>query len=350
MAQWQAVTQARNGSAIADINALADRKMLFQLGQPPMFSASLRVNDPKARRDSLGGLTPGVHELKLYRNGSAVESVFQLVNASVTGDVNTLRLGLEWHGIASYLQDALVYPQSPVTTAYSGTTLPWTWINAFQSRTGGSYGITQGAVSGTAPTRQKSIATEASLFQSINDLATTGAGFDWAIDSSRAYREWHSMRGEDNGLVLEPGVNVQEWSYSENTGPGQIVTDLLVNGPPGSQQVSASDSTARTLYGRREALVSMLSNYEASGVNAMLQAQATAAIATHIAPVIVPQIRLVRNHQSVAWGSYWIGDIVTFRARVGSYDWINEPYRIVQIAVDLDAAGNETVTLGVNAL
>lgn len=350
MAQWQTITQARNGAAIADMVGLADRRMLFQLGQPGIFSASLRVNDPKARRDSMGGLAPGVHELKLYRNGDAVETVFQLVNVNVTGDVNTLRLGLEWHGIGSYLQDALVYPQSPVTTAYSGTTLPWTWINAFQSRTGGGFGITQGAVSGTPPTRQKSITSEASLFGSINDLATTADGFDWAIDTNRTYREWHSMRGDDNGLVLEPGVNVQEWSYSENTGPGQIVTDILVTGPPGSQQVSASDSTARTLYGRREAMVSMLSNYEASGVTAMLDAQADAAIATHIAPVIVPQIRLVRDHPSIEWGSYWLGDIVTFRARVGDYDWINAPYRIVQIAVDLDANGNETVTLGVNAL
>lgn len=351
MAQWQAVTQSRNGSAIADVTGLVDRRMLFQLGQPGIFSASLRVNDPRARRDSLGGLAPGQHELMLYRDGSAVETVFQLVKADISATADSMRLGFEWHGIASYLQDALVYPQSPLTTAYSDTDLPWTWINTFQSRTGGSYGITQGAVTGTPPTRTKSITQEASLFGAINDLANTGAMFDWAINSSRQYVEWHSQRGSDNGLVLEPGVNVAEWSYTEATGPGEIVTDLRVQGPPGTQQVASSDSTARTLYGRREAAITLFSDYEPSSVTTgAIQSHADSAIAARVAPVIVPQIRLVRNHPSVVWGSYWLGDIVTFRVRVGDYDWINAPYRIVQIEVQLDANDNETVTLGVNAL
>lgn len=352
MAQWQWVTQARNGSAIADLTGLTNRRLLFQLGQPGMASGSLRANDTMARRDAAGGLQTGTHELKVYRDSDPIETVFQLSKTDVAGDANTIRLALEWQGIASYMQDALVYPQSPVTTAYTGTTLPWTWINTFQSRTGGSYGFTQGAVSGTPPTRLKSITQEASLFESIHDLATTGNGFDWAIDTNRAYREWHSQRGADNGLVLEAGVNVSEWGFSENTGPGEIVSDLLVNGPPGTQQVSASDSTARTLYGRREAATTYFADFEASGVTTgQLQAHATAGIAEHIAPVVIPQIKLVQNHPSVPWGSYWLGDLVTFRARVGtSYDFINAPYRIVQIDIALDDNDNETITLGVNQL
>lgn len=348
MAQWQFVTQERNGAQIADITGLRDRRLLFQLNQPPIVSARLRVNDPLARRDSLGGLGTGQYELAVYRDGEAVETVYQLASTGMTGTADTMTLDLEWRGIASYLQDALVYPQA---AAYSSTTLPWTWINTFQSRTGGSYGITQGAVTGTAPTRQISIQQEAGLFDSINKLATTGDGFDWAINTSRQYVEWHSQRGADNGIVLEPGVNVTEWNLSENTGPGEIVTDLLVNGPPGSLQVSASDSTARGLYGRREAAITLFSDYEPSAVSTgQLQGQADAAIAGFVAPVIIPQMRLVRNHPSIPWGSYWLGDIVTFRVRVGSYDFINQPYRIVQIDVSLDDNDNETVALGVNAL
>lgn len=348
MAQWQWITQARNGAQIADVSGLVDRRLLFQLGQPGMVSASLRINDPLARRDSTGGLQTGVHELKVYRDRVAIETVFQLTKTDVTGDANTTRLNLEWQGIASYLQDALVYPQA---SPYSSTTLPWTWINTFQSRTGGSYGITQGAVVGTPPTRQKSIVQEASLFESIHDLATTGDGFDWAINTNRAYCEWHSQRGEDNGIVLEVGVNVADWSYTENTGPGEIVSDLIVNGPPGAGQYTASDSTARTLYGRREAAATFFADFEASGVSAgQLQAHATAAISEHVAPIIIPQIRLVQNHASIPWGSYWLGDIVTFRVRAADYDFINTPYRIVQIDVALDANDNETITLGVNRL
>lgn len=351
MAQWQFITQNRNGSQLADLVGIRDRRLLFQLGQPGVVSASLRVNDPRARRDSVGGLQTGVHELKVYRDGVPQETVYALTKTDVTGSVDTMTLGLEWQGIATYLQDGLVYPQSPVSTAYSSTTLPWTWINAFQSRTGGSFGFTQGSVTGTAPTRQKSITQEASLFESIHELATTGNGFDWNIDTNRSYREWHSQRGSDTGIVLEPGVNVSSWSYTENTGPGEIVTDVIVNGPPGTQRVTASDSTARTLYGRREAALSMFADYEASGVTTgQLQAQADSAIAGRIAPIVIPQIQLVKDHPSIPWGSYWLGDLVVFRVRVSSYDFINQPYRIVQIDVALDDNDNETITLGVNAL
>jgi hypothetical protein len=41
---------------------------------------------------------------------------------------------------------------------------------------------------------------------------------------------------------------------------------------------------------------------------------------------------------------------VTFRVRAANYDFINAPYRIVQIDVALDDNDNETITLGVNAL
>lgn len=349
MAQWQFVTQARNGAAIADIAAdLTNVRMLFQLNQPGVITATMNVNRSRARRDATGGLMTGVHELKVYRDGTPIETVFALTKTDVTGDADNITLNLEWQGIACYLQDALVFPQS---SAYSSTTLPWTWINTFQSRTGGSYGFTQGTVTGTAPSRQKSIQNETSLFEAISDLAVSGASFDWNIDTNRAYQEWHSQRGADNGLVLEPGVNVAGWSYSENTGPGELVTDVYVNGPPGTQQVTASDSTARTTYGRREAALGFFADFEASGVSTgQLHYHANSAIAARIAPSIIPQIQLVKSHASIPWGSYWLGDTVTFRVRAGDYDFLNALYRVVQVDVGLDLELNESVVLGVNAL
>lgn len=348
MAQWQFITQERNGAEIADVLGLTQRKLLFQEGQSGLISASISVNDTKARRDAAGGLAPGQHELKVYRDGEAIETVFQLSDMSASGSENSMRLGFEWSGIASYLQDALVLPSASI---YSGTQLPYDWIAAFQARTGGDYGITQGAVQGTAPNRQKMVTAETSLFAAINELADTGDGFSWAIDTNRAYREWHSTRGSDNGIVLEPTTNVKSWSYSESAKPGELVSDLLVNGPPGTQQVSASDATARGLYGRREAAVTMFSDAEASTVTSgQLQASADAGIFSRVTPMIIPQITIDATHKSIPWGSYWLGDIVTFRVRIGNYDWINQPYRIVQIEVTLDDNDNERITLGVNAL
>jgi hypothetical protein len=347
VAQWQYITQERDGAQIADIVGLTNRRQTYQLNRPPVATASIAVTNPKVRRDEQGGLQPGVHELKVYRDGDAQESVFQLVAASVGADPDTMRIDFEWHGIASYLQDALVFQQD---TAYSDTDLPWTWINTFQTRTGGDYGITQGAVSGTAPTRQKALTQDAGLLDTINQLAESGDGFDWTIDANRAYREWHAQRGADNGIVLEYGVNVASFSYSESTAPGEIVTDVYVTGPPGTQQVTSSATAARTTYGRREASLTFFADFEdASVTDGQLQAHADSAIANRIAPIVIPQVRLVRDHQSIPWGSYWLGDTITFRASVGSYDTLNAQYRIVQIDVELDDNDNETITLGLNA-
>lgn len=349
MAQWQWITQARNSTAIADVGvALQNRRMTFQLNRPGIASASLRVNDPRARRDTLGGLRAGVHELKIHRDGEAQETVFQLATATVSADTDTMRVDFEWQGIASYLQDATVYSQS---TAYSGTTLPWTWINTFQTRTGGDYGITQGSVSGTAPTRQKSVQQDAGLLDTITGIAESDDGFDFAIDTSRAYREWHPTRGTATGLVLEYGVNVTSFGYTESAAPGELVSDLRVIGPPGTQVVSASDTTSRTTYGRREAVATFFADFEDSGVTAgQLQAHADSAIANRVAPIIIPQVRLHDGHQSIPWGSYWLGDTVTFRADIGAYDQINQLYRIIQIDVELDENDNENITLGLNAV
>jgi hypothetical protein len=348
MAQWKFVTQARNGSPIADLApALTQRRLTFQLNRPPVISASIPVSSPLAKRDEDGGLQPGVHELKLYRDGETVETVYQLVRSSVSADQNTMRLDLEWHGIASYLQDALVFDS---TTAYSSTTLPWTWINTFQSRTGGGYGITQGPVIGTAPTRQKTVTQYAGLLDTIIELSESGDGFDWSIDTNRTYREWHPTRGSDNGLLLEYGSNVAAFSFTESTAPGEIVTDVYVQGPPGSQEVTASNSTSRTTYGRREASLTFFADFEASTVtNGQIQKHADAAIAERIAPIVIPQITLMRESSTAPWGSYWLGDTVTFRADVGAYQKINAEYRIVQIDVELDDNDNETISLGLNA-
>lgn len=347
MTQWQWITQERNGAQIADVGAaLTNRRMTFQLNRPSVLGASLRAEDVRANRGSTGGLKPGVHELMVYRDGVPQETVFQLAKADVSADANTIGLSFEWQGVSSYLQDALIYPQA---AAYSSTTLAWDWIETFQARTGGSYGLTEGTNTGTPPTRQKTIQQEAELLATVQQVAESGAGFDFAINTDRQWVEWHTERGSDNGLVLEYGVTVSTFSYTEDTGPGQITNAIFVVGPPGSQVVTATDTDSRTLYGRREAAASFFADFEDSTVTTgQLQAHADKIIAERPNPIIIPQLSLVTTHQSLSWGSYWLGDTVTFRARVGNYDTINAAYRIVQIDVALDDNDNETISLGLN--
>lgn len=342
---YQLVMQERNGAKLVDLVNAAARRFSFYNNRPSEFSCELSMNAPEASRDYI---MPGTKELIAYRDGVALETVFALTNATVTADVNEQRIGLEFQGIACYLADALVYAR---TSAYSGTTVPWTWINAFQTRTDGSYGITQGSQTGTPASRSRTLEQDASVLDEIINLSETGVGFDFAIDANRAYNEWHTQRGSDNGVVLQYGVNVRSFDYDESTAPGEIVTDVRAYGPATSGAPrTASDTTARTTYGRREAAVQYMSEFEDAVVtNGQLQKFADAAL-DRSSPLIIPQVELVTSHSSVPFGSYWLGDTVGFQARIANYVNIDAKYRIVAIHVELDENDNETVKLDLNAL
>lgn len=347
MTQFAWITQHRNGAEIADVGvALKQRKYTLQLNRPMIATASISAADPHAIRGDVGGLQPGVHELMIRRDGIAQETVLQLAKLDVSADANTIGLSFEWQGISSYLQDALIYPQA---AAYSSTTLAWDWIETYQARTGANLGITEGTNTGTPPTRQKTIQQEAELLASIQQIAESGDGFDYAINTNREWVEWHTERGSDNSLVLEYGVNLHTFSYTEDTSPGQITNAIFVVGPPGTNVVTATDTDSRTTYGRREAAASFFADFEDSTVTTgQLQAHADRIITERPNPKIVPALRIAANHPSLEWGSYNLGDTVTFRAKVADYATIDAPYRIVQIDIDLDDNDNESVTLGLN--
>jgi hypothetical protein len=347
-------TQTRNGGGNGTyLNRLQDRRASFYLNRPPTFSGSLSADSGNAV--SLG-VRPGIDECLVLRDGVPLESVFACTQNRIAAGVNETRVEVEWQGIASYLADGVVLGQA---TPYSSTTLPWTWINSFQSRTGGSvYALTAGTTSGAAPTRQATVEADAGLLDKIIELSESSTGFDWNIDTNRALNLWYPTRGVSNGLVFEYGVNVTDYSYTEDAGPGEIVTDLRVIGPPGGGGVAgvatATNATAQATYGRREASASFFADFEAASVTqSQLQAHADRIIAERIRPIIIPSLTLRTSsgvgHTSVPWGSYWLGDTVRFRAVVGAFGVIDASYRIVAIHVSWDENDNETIAIEVNA-
>jgi hypothetical protein len=342
---YQLVMQQRNGPQLVDLLNATNRRFSFLLNRPSEFSCELDASAPEATDDNLQA---GTRELIAYRDGEPLETVFALNRIGINVDADQQRIELGFSGIASYFADALVYGRA---SAYTGTTIPWSWINAFQARTGGSYGITQGAQLGTPASRSRSVGQDASLLDEIITLSESGAGFDFAISTDRAYTEWHTRRGSDQGLILEYGVNVHSFEFEESTAPGELVNEVRVHGPPNSGRPrSASDATSRAVYGRREASLEFFSEFEGANVTAgQLQNYANAAL-NRSAPLIIPQVRLVETHPSVPFGSYWLGDTINFRARVAQVVTINAEYRIIGIHVDLDENDNETITLDLNAV
>lgn len=340
---YQLVMQQRNGTELVDLVNATNRRFSFYLNRPSEFSCELSMVAPEATRDNI---EPGTKELIAYRNGVPLETVFALTNASVNATENEQRLSLEFQGIACYLADALVYAR---TNAYSGTTVPWSWINTFQTRTDGSYGITQGTQTGTPASRSRIIEQDGSILDEIINLSETGNGFDFAIDTGRAYNEWHTTRGSDNNIVLQYGVNIRTFSYEESTAPGEIVTDVRAYGPGNSGGPrTASDSTARTTYGRREASLTYMNESEdATVTSGQLQNFANASL-DRSSPLIIPQVQLATGHPSVEFGTYWLGDTVGFQARIANYLSIDADYRIVGIHIELDENNNENITLDLN--
>lgn len=340
---YQLVIQERNGAQLVELTNAINRRFSFYLNRASEFSCQLPMLAQEANR---ANITPGTRELVAYRDSTPLETVFALTRANVSADTDEQRIELGFDGIACYLSDALVYGRK---AAYTGTTIPWDWINTFQTRTGGSYGITQGTQTGTPASRTRIIEQDANILDEIITLSETGTGFDFAIDTNRAYNEWHTNRGTDNNIKLQYGTNVSAFEYDESTAPGELVTDIRAYGPGTSGAArTASDTTARTLYGRREASIQMMNETEAAvTTNAQLQAFADAAL-DRSAPLIIPQVELVSKHPSIPFGSYWLGDTVAFQARIADYVNIDQKYRIVGIHIDLDDEDNETIKLDLN--
>lgn len=344
MAYWNLVLQQRNGSALTEMPGARSVRFSFYLNRPCTASCTLPVTSAEATR---ANIVPGAREMIAYRNGSPVETVFALTGTSVAADRDNVELQLEFQGILCYLSDALVYGRA---SAYSSTTLPFTWNSTFQARAGASYGITAGTQYGTTSTRSRYIQQDACLLDEIINLSESSPGFDFNIDTDRAFNEWHTKRGADNGLALEYGSNIVAFDYDENAGPGEIVSDLRVVGPSGSGNAkTATSATAQAAYGRREASVAYLSDVESATVtSSQLQKYADQAVSERALPLITPTVTLQQDHPSTAWGTYWLGDTVALRAKLGGYIDIDASYRIIAIHVDLDDAHNETIRLELN--
>lgn len=342
---YSLLIQERNGEAVAALTNATNRRFSFYLNRASEFSCNVSMVASEATR---ANLTPGTKELVAYRDGEALETVFALNRVSVNADQNEQRLDLSFSGIVEYLADALIYGTA---SAWSGTALPWSWINTFQSRTGGSYGITQGATVGTAPTRTRIIEQDAGLLDEIINLSETGTGFDFAINTARQWVEYHATRGNDNGVVLQYGMNVRNFAWEESTTPGELVTDVRVygQGTSGAPR-TASDSTARTTYGRREASLTYTSEAENAVTSAAQLQQFADAALDRTTPLVIPQVELVPNHAMTPFGSYWLGDTITFQARIGAFVNIDAQYRIVGVHIELDAEDNETIKLDLNVV
>jgi hypothetical protein len=342
MAQYQWVIQARNGTPYGELENLTSRGFSIPINRPPEARGTIRPDDASPARQIIR--KGGDSELVIYRDGTPIESVFQLTNVAPAGDESGERIELGWLGILSYLQLGTAYAAtSYATTAQSR--IAWGLINTFQARTGASaYGITDFGAPTTDPTKSVTFEQDTDILDAIIALSERSSGFDFGIDAGRRFRCYYPQRGEDKSglLTLQYGVNVDTYQFVWDTSPGQIGTDFRIVGAETTAVFTATDATAQAQYGRREISV-QVSDSISETTN--LQEWVDNAIVERDHPQAIPRVRLSRDHLSLPWGSYWVGDTVTLS--IPSAD-IYGKFRIVQLHCDLDENDNETIHLDLN--
>lgn len=342
MAQYSFVAQNREGRELSDLSPmLRDREITMPLNRPATVKGTLNLESPRA---SIEWLESGVHELKVYRDGVALETVFRLVDVTVNAGIGGGTLSLTWESISTYLKD-LVVPTSttPITDAQSD--IAWYLIDTALAREGaGVYDINRGAIPSVDPSKTVTYERRVDVLTAIERLAQRQDGFDFAVDADRNFNVYYPWRGQATDVVLNYPGSVISISFNIATGPGRIATDLTGVGVEG-RQVTVENDDARTKYGRRESFPV----YSEVSDNTTLLQYATEDLAVAKQPIIVPTISV--SPSRVPYGQIELGDIVKLQAKLGATNYmaLDNWYRITTIKINpSNEIGDEEISYELN--
>lgn len=342
---WSFVTYARpdqGGAQLADLAPhLSKRRAEFRLNQPPKASGVLSLDSPRADVDY--GVQAGVHEMRIIHPDFSPPCAFRLLDTDIDVGPMSASFGLAWEGIETYLRELGIHGTLPLSITAAQSAHAWQLINDAQAnKTGVVSAITRGTIPTTDPSKAKTYDDRIDVLTGIEQLASRNDGFDFDFDDARAFNCHYPHRGSDTGIVFEHGKNVRSLKYRIAAGPGAIASDVTVAG--NTNTASASNATTRTTYGRREVLVRM-PNAGDSGT--VLQEFADAQQYVLGEPIFVPTITIDPDHPDNPWGSYWLGDTVTVRAKWAGGDFVNVDgeYRIIGIILEIDDLGRASIAL-----
>lgn len=342
MAFWEFISHSRNGAAIASLNDLASKKISLYQNQPGDVSGTIDIFSPQASRTIL---QPGVHELKIYRDGVPLETVFQLATIDPQlNDEGGGQLNCSWLGIASYLSDLFVGPVYNVASAAQNT-VAWSVINTAQGKTNANYGITDGTHTGGQPSKTFDAEEERDVKESVTSIGDRASGFDWHISTDRTFRTYYPARGSDltSSVVFHHGVNCTIGNLQEDASPGAIVNAVTVK-TGNNTSVTVVDATSQAIYGRREAVATLPDEYSPT----VATQYGDAIIAARAYPSIVPTVQVDVDHPTYTFGTPWLGDTVRVLADVGMYARYDDDYRIVAVHIEIDDEGKESVAYELN--
>jgi hypothetical protein len=184
--------------------------------------------------------------------------------------------------------------------------------------------------------------------EAIEQLAAVEGGFDFAIDVAyntagditKTFRPDYPRRGRSTSIVLELGTNLRGLTEEIDATVQANQIDVIGAGDgPAMLIETVADSTHLDLYPLLEDVLT----YKDVNQTATLIGHGNVALAARATPLeTVPTV--TQSGPEIGLGSYITGDEVTVRGSDGYID-VEERSRIIEISVDVDDQGGESVGL-----
>lgn len=338
MAAWSFVLAepAPTGLGFRQLTAATSRRVTWRLDDA--CDASFDID---GRHDEASEIEELATDLLVYRDGSKVLRG-RIGSESDEIDASTHQASFAAIDYRGMLQYRFVGAAGATYIATDQAAIAWGLINTSQALSGGNWGITNGVGSSSGTNRDRTYDPGKPLSEALAELGRVDDGFEWEIDADLALNRWFPTRGSANGVVLDYGGLVTQ--VRRNLDPSAFANSVLAVGDQALVPATAVTAGIGTdPRGRWERSF----GYSSIKEQATLDARALwlADQTNTLRPEYVVTLR------DGAWEGFdhiGLGDTVTLAVKSGRLQ-VADAQRVVEIAVDLDDDGAETVTLGLVA-
>lgn len=330
MATWQldAYTHWHAGHALVQA-ALPFRRLRAARvpGGPGVLEADFGV------WDDLGGVEPGIHELRLLEDG-VVRFAGPLLDADVA-DPREDSVKFQAEGLLTWFREPGRLITSDLSyTAIAQEQIAWNLIAHTQAQANGDLGIVQGSHTGSSVTRDRDYCAgeRPNVWDELEAFTSLDDGLDLEIDpATRAFNTWSPQRKPATGITLD-GTKLDEISFVRSARDQVTYVSGIGEGKCKAYIYEASDAGVAATAGRKHVSLDASSNKTAevdAEARELLRARKRARFDAHVS--------FRDNGPGVpAWTSLVPGGTLTLTDDRG-YATYSKTLRIVEVAVNLEA-------------
>lgn len=312
-----------------------------ELPRAQLDSVQWRLNDVGSASFTMSPLDELASQILLYKRELQVwydgQVRWQGPLMDIQGDPEQMEVSAE--SLETYFQDRYVDDATLTYTNIDQLSIAWNLVNFAQTGTNRSFNIVSSGfgASGVNRLREYKRNDHANILDLLKEFPELNSGFDWAIiplsDGQRQFTPYYPKRGTAKpNHALEWGKNIKTFRYVESTVDmaNQVYATGGTNGDVKFEQ-NYMDAAAAAEYGVKQAFVSDATQKD---VNWLL-ARATREVAQRKAPIVTPDLTLIRTVDLDLLFQVEVGDTVPVYIDHGRYQ-ISGDYRITSITWNPD--------------